>query len=397
LRGVAALGVVLFHAMGATSHMEAPVGFIGWLIYPIALIVSYGYVGVFLFFVISGFCIHLQWAKAQASGAHVRIDFWSFWKRRWRRLYPPYLIALALYLLIAALTSEVRMTGFYLWDILLHLLMLHNFDPRTVYSINGVFWTLAVEEQLYLAYFILLFIRTRWGWTPTLLLCAMVRIGWFALCYNLKNSFGIEIPHAEGAAAYWLTWALGAMSVEAMVGLIRLPAWTHRLMIGISALLGAICLTISLPLFAAHTFTHHLLWLLLHPTWGVGFFIIINCAVRAEQSWRNDLRNAPHLVLWLAGIGLFSYSLYLTHQLVIMEAYVFYFTRLSPQLIALLIVLPVCLISAWSFFVFCEKPFLKSSAVAKKSIKIEEKMPAEHEALHPYAAYQNPSPIDVYE
>ncbi len=39
----------------------------------------------------------------------------------------------------------------------MHLLMLHNLDPNTCYTINGVFWTLAIEEQLYLAYFLLLF------------------------------------------------------------------------------------------------------------------------------------------------------------------------------------------------------------------------------------------------
>ena len=53
----------------------------------------------------------------------------------------------------------------------MHLLMLHNLDPHTCYTINGVFWTLAIEEQLYLAYFLLLFLRVRFGWGVTIAVC----------------------------------------------------------------------------------------------------------------------------------------------------------------------------------------------------------------------------------
>src|SRR5437762_5261834 len=127
---------------------------------PFVPVVRFGYVGVFLFFVISGFCIHLSRARAQAEDKPP-IGFTTFWKRRLRRLYPPYLIALMLYLVIAGFTTKFEVTGSYLWDVVLHILMLHNLDSHTVYSINGVFWTLAIEEQLYLAYFVLLFLRKR--------------------------------------------------------------------------------------------------------------------------------------------------------------------------------------------------------------------------------------------
>ncbi len=67
---------------------------------------------------------------------------------------------------MTALTAGIDVTHFFVYDVVMHLLMLHNLDPHTCYSINGVFWTLAVEEQLYLAYFLLLFLRNRWGWGP---------------------------------------------------------------------------------------------------------------------------------------------------------------------------------------------------------------------------------------
>ena len=55
-----------------------------------AYVVHFAFAGIYLFFVISGFCIHLFWAKARAAGVEKPvIDFFTFWKRRVRRLYPP--------------------------------------------------------------------------------------------------------------------------------------------------------------------------------------------------------------------------------------------------------------------------------------------------------------------
>ena len=102
-------------------------------------------------------------------------------------MYPPYFAALALYLCYLAYKTPVHVTGFYLWDVLVHLFMLHNLDLRTTYTINGAFWTLAIEEQLYLAYFLLLFLRIRLGWTKTLLLCFSARVVWVILGHALSE------------------------------------------------------------------------------------------------------------------------------------------------------------------------------------------------------------------
>src|SRR5262249_16992608 len=154
--------------------------------------------GVFLFFVISGFCIHLQWARAQTEGDAQTPSFVGFWKRRVRRLYPPYLFTLALFLLMMAFTVGIDASRFFLYDLSMHLLMLHNLDPQTCYSLNGVFWTLAIEEQLYLCYFVLLLARRKLGWGPTLLLCAAARLAWFGFGHLLwvKTGFGIPVPEA---------------------------------------------------------------------------------------------------------------------------------------------------------------------------------------------------------
>lgn len=354
MRGVAALGVVFYHTLHKISIVNSTTGQL-LLMKPLLWLFSYGYAGVYLFFVISGFCIHLQWAKARTIASNPQINFAAFWKRRWRRLYPPYLIALTLYLLIMVLTKEVQLTRFFAWDVLLHLLMLHNLDPRTSYSINGVFWTLAIEEQLYLAYFLLLFLRIRLGWARTLFICAAARLGWFLFAGKLKNSFGIEIPVSESALSHWFTWALGAVSVEAAMGLIKLPKWTRSLRLGFCALLCAVGLTLAQTFFEGAA--HDTAWLLVHPVWGLGFFFLVNWAVAAEKRWREFNQN-PLVVAAFAYVGLFSYSLYLTHQLAQLESWHLYYLGYQTFVIEIIFMTPITLLFAWLFYLFCERPFL---------------------------------------
>lgn len=364
------MGVVLYHAVDQGKNV-LPNNF---LQYPIRLVQfgsSFGYIGVFLFFVISGFCIHLQWAKATAAGMRPDIRFGTFWKRRIRRLYPPYLIALLLFLLMTAWTVGLSFSHFFFYDIGMHVLMLHNLDASTCYTINGVFWTLAIEEQLYLAYFLLLFLRIRWGWKVTITVCLLARIGWMVLSHIvwLKTGFGIPVP--ESAAAHWFTWALGAIGVEVMFGLIRLPAWSRDLRLAAILIAGASALSSYLPSIPKDTLLHNLSWFLIHPVWGLGFFIVVNRMVQAEHGWLRQIK-LPSLVSIFSTLGIFSYSIYLTHELVIMQSW----RWIDPARLQLgnvfLVVVPATILFAWVFFWFCEKPFMARRAASTRA----EKMPA---------------------
>jgi peptidoglycan/LPS O-acetylase OafA/YrhL len=326
--------------------------------------VHFAFAGIYLFFVISGFCIHLFWAKARVAGVQEpTIRFFSFWKRRVRRLYPPYFAALAIYLVYLAYKTPVHVTSFYLWDVLLHVFMLHNLDLRTTYTINGAFWTLAIEEQLYLAYFLLLFLRIRYGWARTLLITFSARVGWLIVGRALSASLGIHIPVTEAAATNWFIWALGALSVEAALGLIKLPRWCYKISMSGVALACAMGLAQLLPLVDHRSWIHDIGWLIMHPAWGVGFFVLVNHAVAAEQRWRMKSAPVPRLIPSLASVGLMSYSLYLTHSFVLMHWYWFGFTRLHILTISLLIMTPLSVAFAWVFFRVFERPFMTSSAL----------------------------------
>jgi peptidoglycan/LPS O-acetylase OafA/YrhL len=360
LRGVAALGVVLYHAVEQGQNV-LPNNIFHYPVRAIQFVTSFGYIGVFLFFVISGFCIHLQWAKAKAAGIEPDIQFGSFWKRRLRRLYPPYIIALLLYLLLTAYTVGIDVTHFFVYDLGMHLLMLHNLDPHTCYTINGVFWTLAIEEQLYLAYFLLLFIRVRWGWGVTIAVCLLARVGWMAFSHLvwLKTGYGLPVP--ESAAAHWFTWALGAIGVEIFFGLIRLRGWSRNLPLAVALIVGASALSTSLPWIHKDTFLHNASWYLIHPLWGLGFFIVVNRMVLAERSWLRQAR-LPSLVSIFSTLGIFSYSIYLTHELVIMQSWRWITPGRLQLENVLMAVIPATILFAWVFFWFCEKPFMRQRA-----------------------------------
>lgn len=376
LRGIAALGVVLYHAVGR-ADAALPRNLWQWPGFFVHSLTGFGYVGVFLFFVISGFCIHLQWAKARAAGQPHQIRFGAFWKRRLRRLYPAYLIALSLYLIATYLSIGYQLNSKNIYDVVMHLLMLHNLDPKTAYSINGVFWTLAIEEQLYLAYFLLLFLRTRFGWGLTLLACVAARVAWFYFSHAIWVAFGVGVPVPEASASHWLTWALGAVSVEAACGLIRLPRWCRSLWVAGAALIVAVVISQMSPYIDKDGFLARFSWLALHPAWGVAFFVIVNRAFEAEKKWRAtrgpqpgssagvQALRTPRIVALAAGVGVFSYSLYLTHGLVIIESWRFG-TQSFPLLInALFVTTPACIAGAWIFFQFCEAPFMSKAKTAK--------------------------------
>ena len=362
MRGGAALAVVTYHALG-TAPRTAMSGWESWLPQITSYIVHFAFAGIYLFFVISGFCIHLYWAKNVAAGVQEpTINFFTFWKRRVRRLYPPYFAALALYLCYFAYKTPVHVTGAYLYDVVLHLFMLHNLDLRTTYTINGAFWTLAIEEQLYLAYFLLLFLRIRYGWTKTLVLSFSARVVWLILAHSLSASLGIHIPVTEAAATNWFIWALGALSVEAALGVTKIPAWCSRISLAVLVLGCAMGLAQFLPTVDQTGWIHDIGWLVMHPAWGVGFFILVNWAVAAEQRWRQQSLPVPRLIPPLAFVGLISYSLYLTHSFVLMHWYWFGFTRFHILTISLLITTPLSVAFAWVFFRVCERPFMTSTA-----------------------------------
>ena len=103
---------------------------------------KYGYLGIHVFFVISGFVLpySLHTAGFQTS------DFFRFLFKRVLRIDPPYLVAV----LIAILLPFWNGRGLLGWStIFAHLGYLN--DILNLPWASGIFWTLAIEFQFYIA------------------------------------------------------------------------------------------------------------------------------------------------------------------------------------------------------------------------------------------------------
>src|SRR3974377_361898 len=91
VRGLAILSVFLFHSLNESFHRSS-LPWNGWFrdfsvpkSFLLLLPASFGWAGVAIFFVVSGFCIHYSF--------HLQGREWrSFFIRRFFRIYPPYLM-----------------------------------------------------------------------------------------------------------------------------------------------------------------------------------------------------------------------------------------------------------------------------------------------------------------
>lgn len=137
LRGFAALSVLVAHLVMLAS-LPIPT----W--YPVAWF-RIGFLGVDLFFAISGAVILLSLAELQRRyGDNFRRAF--AW-RRIARILPLYLVTGAAFLLLVK--PEILARADAAFVVLAHLLFVHNLFPSTHGVINGPSWTLGVEAQFY--------------------------------------------------------------------------------------------------------------------------------------------------------------------------------------------------------------------------------------------------------
>lgn len=134
LRGLAILLVVIYHNFGFIRYF-----FFGWL-------------GVDLFFVLSGFLITDILLKTLGKPGYLK----NFYIRRVLRIFPLYYLALILFLLVLPAVSRNFDVTYYtdnqvwLWTYLQN--WLYIFKNPDQYNTLNHFWSLAVEEQFYLAW-----------------------------------------------------------------------------------------------------------------------------------------------------------------------------------------------------------------------------------------------------
>jgi peptidoglycan/LPS O-acetylase OafA/YrhL len=258
-----------------------------------------GYVGVDVFFVISGFLITTHLLTRSAGGARGLLDFWA---RRVRRLLPASLLVLTVTLLATRLVapdtlwestaSQVRAAATYSLNWQLAKNSVDYLAAQSAPTPVIHFWSLSVEEQFYA------------GWPLLLLLLAsvsarrrVVAIGIGLVC-AVSFAYSVYYTSVEPARAYFVTptriWELAAGGLLAALAPKARKQFSH-----VVAGAGLAGIAVAAVWFSAST---------PFPGWAAALPVLATVAlIWARPSWP-VLSARP--VQWLGDI---SYSLYLWH------------------------------------------------------------------------------------
>ena len=162
MRGFAALFVCLFHLTRNASYYGdyLPEDNI------LRILGTYGWAGVQIFFVISGFIIPYTLFRNDYSYA----IFPKFIAKRWLRLEPPYIISIFIVLAEPLVGNHIKEFSIDWAQVGLHLVYLPNFFGKP--WLNDIYWTLALEFQFYIVMALLfpLLVHDRKEWRYVALL-----------------------------------------------------------------------------------------------------------------------------------------------------------------------------------------------------------------------------------
>jgi peptidoglycan/LPS O-acetylase OafA/YrhL len=398
LRGIAILLVVLYHvehlilfpagyslvhdAMGA-SHIAAG----SWLLRLVFLPFHMGRVGVNLFFVISGLCIHLRFARDQAADPGAPFSLATFFLRRFFRIYPVYWAALAIGAIVApplygALYADTPPAApVTTTTVLLHVFMLHSFSKIAIMSVIVSMWSIATEEQFYLLYPLVFVKLGRRLTTPRIVVGLLVLTVIWRLAIVLANP--VPVTFSDGPFLVWVfgfslpryyEWSLGALLAYALARGKTLPELLPFLPPRISATLQARTgLTIAagvglIALGAATLLRSQAKWLLEDPLYSTGWFLVMSAALlpraaRARAAAPAWLRVAGGFVAArLRSLGRRSFSVYLLHEIsIFVAAGLMIRYHLSPFLVAAPLACVLIWASCYAFNYFIEAPFERRS------------------------------------
>jgi peptidoglycan/LPS O-acetylase OafA/YrhL len=281
LRCIAIVTVVWFHAVGKT--------YTG--------ILSYGYHGVSLFFVISGFLITTLLLRERAVAGDISLT--HFYIRRTLRIFPLYYATLSLYVILVFTIERQSAPGQEFWRNLPYFLTYTSnwfvrLDPGRV--IFYFAWSLATEEQFYL--FWPWVIKVRHG--PTALISIMVAV---VIIY-----YGAVFAASHGAISQSILFSRVLLNLSPPIcfGAILAILLHNRSSFGFmnslfgARLSGIFALAVILVMLSVEAVD----WLIYSGmTW-----LVAACVLRPDQPLGAVLTNSI-----VSRVGVVSYGIYLLH------------------------------------------------------------------------------------
>ena len=327
LRAIAVVGVLVFHL----NHIALPGGF----------------VGVDVFFVISGYIISRIIFESSEKN---RFSFFEFYTRRLARLFPALAVVISISLLASMFIVGSRrlmdfsQTGLYAIISASNIFFWLNsgyFEDTSQTNIFLHTWSLGVEEQFYLFWPILLSALFSLSDRSRVIVFAAIFVvgaisSWIVLQNNPSAMFYLAPTRA-------FQFALGA-GVAAFHRLPNWQTWSAKPVFG-SALTVSGLVGIGIAFFLADGQQYNFAVAALLPT--IGTFAIL-LAVQSKLSVR-ILGNAP-----MTYVGMRAYSLYLVHWPIIVLTRLLYGAEFSPT--QYIVLLAAIFISAELLHRFIETP-----------------------------------------
>ena len=331
LRAVAVLPVVLFHAGVA--------GFDG------------GFVGVDVFFVISGYVITLRLLSDLQEGRFSIIDFYE---RRVRRIFPALFFMMALTTVVAAflflppnfedfsksaVATALFASNFYFWK------FSGYFEPSALLRPLLHTWSLAVEEQYYIFMPIAMYLAYRFAKARWLLVFLPVALLSFALSVVATST-------APTANFFLLPTRAWELLLGALLVLTPPPAPARKAWADAIGLVG-----LALILYAVLAYTEET------PFPGVS--ALAPCLGAAMIIWSGTSHQTltGAVLSWkpMVAVGLLSYSLYLAHWPIVV--FLRYVTLRDPTLFESTLIVVASFALAWISWRFVEQPFRRRDNV----------------------------------
>jgi len=316
LRGLAVVMVVAFHATKWTGFRLV---YPRWPQDPVVSVQTFattGYLGVELFFFISGFVLFYPFVRHKLEGT--RQPGWiEYAYRRFIKIVPSYMLALAAASLIHR--ADFSNGAAFQKEVIAHVFFLHGFSEYSIVTIEDVFWSLAVEVQFYFVFPLIVLAFIRWPLATWITACAA------ALAYREYHIWNNTFEHFlinKGLPAEIDVFVTGMMGAylfvrgRAFFGASE-EARKWATAAALVAIVGTVFLFQSLADIHQADTTHNidfyrdeLLWQIQHRTLIMLLYMALALGSAFGLTfWRRIVAN-PVLV-WLSVV---SYNLYLWHQ-----------------------------------------------------------------------------------
>ena len=350
LRGIAALAVLMFHweqhfpAAGQWLQQFFPAD----TVLDPTTYIGFGWMGVPLFFILSGWLLGAQVIANGPSWQFLR----RFWARRFFRIYPAVWAELVLLLLVAAaIPGLITQSGY---DTLpFQFLLWVNLPPVMVEPLNLVWWTLPVELGFYLILPLLGLMSRFVDWRVMLISALLITLSWRSWVFLSANvdTYMMTLPVLDSLIGVLFTFMLG-FSMNFLPTTLSIQSRRRLFWCGAVLLLALMHwqLTLNDVYWTGH-------WILVVWTPMVAMAIALQVYSLREptKEWQWLESNA---LVWLGHI---SFGIYLWHFQV-MRVLVLLWPELwstpSMSLLALAISLPATLLLAALSYYWVERPLM---------------------------------------